>query len=412
MTILDSADDRKLADKIARMRDRGITVIAGLAANNHFANSTHYDLGVLSPGIDPAAPLVQSFLKKRISMIGELELAYELCRCPIIAITGSNGKTTTTGLTAAMLNVGGVKTVACGNISPAFSTVVGESEKLDVMTVEVSSFQLEAIRDFRPHIAVWMNLSPNHLDRYASVAEYRAAKLRIFENQTPEDFAVVNFCDELPSLTAKKITFSAYERGGDFDLREDVIFYHGRAVFEMAKAKLRGVHNAENIMAALGVGVAMGLDFERMRAPVCAFEAPPHRCEFVRNLDGVDYINDSKSTSLDAMEKALLAQDRPVILIAGGKNKGFGFDSLTGIVAKRVRAAILIGEMADKISDSWSGATPCQKAATVEEAVALARKTARSGEVVLFSPGTSSYDMFKNYVERGDRFRNATQALT
>ena len=310
-----------------------------------------------------------------------------------------------------MLTACGVKTLACGNISPAFSSVVQRSAKMDVMTLEVSSFQLERIERFAPHIAVWLNLSPNHLDRYASMNEYRTAKLRIFENQTTDDFVIVNYRDELPPLTAKKITFSAYETGGDFELRDGAICFHGRPVLDVTKAKLRGVHNVENMMAALAVGHVRGLSFELMAASVLQFSAPAHRCEHVRELDGINYINDSKSTSLDSLEKALLAQERPVVLIAGGKDKGFEFDSLTTIVAERARRVILIGEMADRIAKSWGESVPCEKAASLEEAVRMARGAARSGDVVLFSPGTSSYDMFQNYIQRGEQFRDLVQHL-
>jgi UDP-N-acetylmuramoylalanine--D-glutamate ligase len=300
--------------------------------------------------------------------------------------------------------------MASGNIGLPFATAVRRSHELDVMVLETSSFQLETIQHFRPHVAVWLNLSPNHLDRYRDMEEYRAAKLRIFEEQTTDDFAVVNAREQLPPLVAKKITFSAYTDDADFTLRGSVIHFRGQPVLDQAKTKLHGIHNAENLMAALAIGHALNVDFDRMAAAVLDYTAPAHRCEFVRELDGVRWINDSKSTNLDAMEKAILSQDRPIVLIAGGKDKGFEFDDIAPLVKERARCAVLIGEMKDRIAASWA-ATPTQKAATLEEAVALARAAAQPGDVVLFSPGTSSFDMFKNYGERGNLFKAAVKAL-
>jgi UDP-N-acetylmuramoylalanine--D-glutamate ligase len=409
VTVLDTAEENKLRKKIDALGAHGIRVIAGLAAEH---DPQSYDLSVLSPGIDPRAPLVQNLLRKRVAMIGELELAFEMCRCPIVAITGTNGKTTTTQLVAQMLNASGVKTVASGNIGPAFSARVQQSKELDMMTLEVSSFQLERIQRFRAHIAVWLNFTADHLDRYNSLAEYRAAKLRIFENQTAEDWAIVNYRDELPALRARAITFSAFAAGGDFDLREGTIFYHGTAVLPLAETHLRGAHNAENLMATLGVGVACGLDFAKMVPPLMAYRALPHRCEFVRSIDGVEYVNDSKGTNLDSVEKALISETRPVVLIAGGKDKGFGYEPLTDVVVSHCRAVVVLGEMADRIEALWGGRLPCFNAGrSLATAVELARSAAQPGDVVLFSPGTSSFDMFQNYADRGKQFRALVQSI-
>lgn len=409
VTVLDTAEANKLRRKIDALGVHDIRVIAGLAAER---DAQPYDLAVLSPGIDPAAPLVQNFLQRRIAMIGELELAYEMCYCPIVAITGTNGKTTTTQLVAEMLNACGVKTVASGNIGPAFSAKVRESAQLDTMTLEVSSFQLERIERFRAHVAVWLNFAPDHLDRYASMEEYYAAKVRIFENQTEDDWAVVKYGDKLPTLKAKTITFSAFAPGGDFELREGTILYRGDTVLHLKDTRLRGGHNAENLMAALGVGVAHGLEFTQMIRALCAYQPLPHRCELVRTVGGVDWVNDSKGTNLDSVEKALLSETRPVVLIAGGKDKGFEYDSLTSLVAQKCRAAVLLGEMADRIEALWRDRVPCLNAGrSLERAVELAAAQAQSGDVVLFSPGTSSFDMFKNYADRGNQFRALVQAL-
>lgn len=409
VTVLDSGDPAKLAAKQAELSVAGIAMITGPAADT---DSSRYDLGVLSPGIDPVVPLVKNFRAKEVELIGELEIADRLCGKPVIGITGTNGKTTTTQLIEAMLVGCGVKTVACGNISPAFSAKVREGRSLDIITVEISSFQLEEIRQFRPKIAVWLGFAPDHLDRYPNMEAYYAAKIRIFENQTSEDWAVVNFRDKLPELKARKITFSAYAQGGDFDLRDGVIHHHGTPVLAMRDTNLIGSHNAENLMAALGAGLAWGLSFEAMVEPLRAYRPLPHRCELVRTLDGVAYVNDSKATNLDSMEKALAGESRPVVLIAGGKDKGFEFDSVTSLVAAKCRCAVLIGDMADRIERMWAPKLPCYNAGrSLEEAVRIAHSQAQPGDLVLFSPGTSSFDMFKNYADRGEQFRRLARQL-
>lgn len=407
-TVLDTGEPARA--KVEALEARGIRVIAGPTA---FSHSARYDWAVLSPGIDPAVPLVRKFAEAGVPIVGELELAYRYCECPLIGITGTNGKTTTTQLVAAMLNACGVKTASAGNIGPAFSARVAESSTLDVMTLEISSFQLETVEEFHAEIVVWLNFAPDHLDRYPSMDEYYAAKIRIFERQTPEDFAIVNLRAELRPLAAQLITFSAFTPGGDFELREGVIHFRGEPVLALAETQLRGAHNAENLMAALGVGFARGLNFAQMKAPLCAYQPLPHRCEPVRTFEGVEWVNDSKGTNLDSVEKALLSETRPVVLIAGGKDKGFEYESLTELVVEKCRSAVVLGEMADRIEAIWGGRLPCRNVGrSLEQAVAAARAAARPGDVVLFSPGTSSFDMFRNYADRGNQFRSLVHALS
>jgi UDP-N-acetylmuramoylalanine--D-glutamate ligase len=409
VTVLDSAEENKLLKStIENLRDRGVTVHAGSAAGS---DSSPCDFVVLSPGIDPLSPLATKFSSRKIETIGELELGWRSVDSPVIGITGTNGKTTTTELLAQMLNACGQSTIACGNIGKPLCEVALEDRDLDVLTVEVSSFQLETIQTFRPSVSVWLNFAPDHLDRYRSVAEYRAAKLRIFENQTAEDVAVINAGESLPKIAARTVTFSAYANQADFRFEAGSIVYQSQPVLRMADLKLRGSHNIENVMAALAVGLARGLTFEQMLPPLHAYEPRPHRCEFVREVGGVAYINDSKATNLDAVEKALTAQDRKVVLIAGGKDKGFTFETLRPLVSEKSRAVILIGEMASRICQDWKDAVPCEIANSLADAVERAHAVARSGEVVLFSPGTSSFDMFKSYADRGDQFRALVHAL-
>lgn len=407
VTVCESNDTPALRDKAQSLKDHGVRVLIGQEAEN---DATQYDLAVLSPGIDPIAPLVQATLAKNIPIIGELELAYQECSCPVVAITGSNGKTTTTELTVKILEGCGLRTMASGNIGLPFATAVKNSLNLDVMVLEVSSFQLETIRTFRPKVAAWLNLSPNHLDRYPNVQEYRDAKLRIFDNQTEEDYIVVNALSELPPTRGRRITFSAVTDRADFTLQGSEIFLHGKRLIDQNDTHLHGVHNAENIMAAIGIGLALNLDAHEMAAAISDYTPPAHRCEFVRDLDGVRWVNDSKATNLDAMAKAIVSQNRPIILIAGGKDKGFEFDENTDLVRQKARAVILIGEMKHRIAESWKS-IPCHKAETLEEAVHKAKSLAQRGDVVLFSPGTSSFDMFRSYGERGDIFKTHVKNL-
>jgi UDP-N-acetylmuramoylalanine--D-glutamate ligase len=409
VTVFDSAPEDALKAKQVALADAGIELRGGDAANRL---DEVFSWGVLSPGIDPGTQLVKQFVKAGIPLVGELELAFQRCAAPIVAITGTNGKTTTTQLVETIFNAAGVSTVACGNISPAFSAKVGESQSLAVMTVEVSSFQLENIHGFAPKIAVWLNFTADHLDRYSSMQEYFQAKLRIFENQQSADWAVVNLRDNLPPLKARKITFSAFESGADFSLRNNVIHFHDLALLPLEKTQLRGSHNAENIMAALGVGHAWGLQWDSMIKAIAGYTPLPHRCELVGTIDGIDFVNDSKATNIDALEKALSSESRRVILIAGGKDKGFEFGSVTDLVAQKCASVLLIGEMAERIKQLWGHAVDCHYCESLGDAVYFARSLASPGDVVLFSPGTSSFDMFKNYADRGNQFRSIVQGMS
>jgi UDP-N-acetylmuramoylalanine--D-glutamate ligase len=410
VTVLDSGDPAPRRATADLLSSRGARVVLG---NDALRCAQEFDFAVLSPGIDPVVPLVRRPVEAGIPLLGEIELAFRSCRCPVVAVTGTNGKTTTTGLIAALLEAAGLRAEACGNIGLPFSEVAARSASLDAAVVEISSFQLETTDTFRPRVAVWTNFSANHLDRYPDVASYRAAKLRIFDRQTADDFAVVNARAELPALRARRVTFTA-ARGvdADFTLGEDeVILHHGSPVIAMAETRLRGPHNAENLMAALAAGLCLGAELDAMLPGARTCGAPPHRCEFVREIDSVTWVNDSKSTNLDALSQALRGQIGGVVLIAGGKNKGFDFAPVADLVKERVHDAVLIGEMRESIARDWAQAVPCHPVDSLEAAVDKARVLAKPGDAVLFSPGTSSFDMFRSYEERGDSFKNLTHHI-
>jgi UDP-N-acetylmuramoylalanine--D-glutamate ligase len=409
VTVLDSVESDALIEKARRLNQTGIQTILGKAAERADLRS---ELVVLSPGIDPQVELVQNFRRRGATLTGELELAYRFCHKPIVAITGTNGKTTTTQLIEMMLNGGGVRTIACGNIGMPFSEAISLQANIDVFTVEVSSFQLETISRFHPKVAVWLNFTPDHLDRYSSLQEYRRAKLRIFGQQGKDDFAIVNAQDSLPSLKAQQISFSAYNDAADLVCRENVIHFRGDPILPLGETRLAGVHNTENLMAALGVAHALGIEWDAAIPGLRRYRLLPHRCENVGEVDGVTFINDSKATNLDALVKALESAPRPVVLIAGGKDKGFEFDSIAALVERQVKHAVLLGEMAERIAKTWSIHLPCHVVPTLSEAVSTARRHAQPGDTILFSPGTSSFDMFKNYADRGNQFRQLVEELT
>lgn len=408
VTLLDASEAPAVRQRAEQLAGLGARAVLGAASGEVAAG---FDLAVLSPGIDAATPFVQRLASAGVPVWGEIELAFRFCECPVVAITGTNGKTTTTELTAALLKRAGWRVQACGNIGLPFSEAVVRSRALDALVVEVSSFQLETVHSFRPRVAVWTNFSANHLDRYAGLAEYRAAKLRIFGQQTGEDHAVVNARENLPPLRARLTTFSAFTDKADFTLREDTIAYGGSALLSLAETRLRGPHNAENLMAALGAGLRLGLDPQRMVPAARHYTPPPHRCEWVAEIDGVAWINDSKSTNLDALEQAIRSRRGGIVLLAGGKDKGFGFEPLADLVRERVRAAVLIGEMRHRIAAVWQDATDCRAADSLEAAVRLCGDLAQPGETVLFSPGTSSFDMFRSYEARGQAFKQLVQQL-
>jgi UDP-N-acetylmuramoylalanine--D-glutamate ligase len=402
----DGAGSARTAERAAALRARGVTVELG----REVSPVADFDFAVVSPGIDPQRPLVRTLREGNVPIMGELELASRFCACPMIAITGTNGKTTTTELVDALLRAGGKKTVASGNIGKAFSEAVRDCANLDLMVLEVSSFQLEEITEFRPRVSVHLNLTPDHLDRYATMNEYERAKWQIFRNQTGEDYAVVNTNLRLPELKAQRITFNAEGAAADYEWRDGWLVARGEKVLEQSRTNLIGRHNAENMLAALAVADLYDVPRAASIAALIAYRPLPHRCEMVAEIGGVLFINDSKATNIDALEKALMAMERPAVLLAGGKDKGLDFSGLRPLVRAKVRAAVLIGQMAEKLAATWTRDVPCHRASSLAEAVALCQELARPGDAVLFSPGCSSFDMFRDYEDRGNQFRELVEA--
>jgi UDP-N-acetylmuramoylalanine--D-glutamate ligase len=401
VTVRDARKNPGLEIEASELRAKGAVVELGVERHQDL----NFDLAVISPGIDPSTLLIDELRKKKIRVIGELELAYQFCGCPVVAITGTNGKSTTTELIAAVLKADGRRAVACGNLKPAFSRAMMDNPDVETAVVEVSSFQLEAIEKFKPRVSVYLNFTPDHLDRYATLDEYRQAKDQIFLNQGSEDFAVVNVGCKYPDFKAKRITFSALGEKADYEFKGGWLMARGEKVLQQCETNLKGPHNAENQLAAIAVADILNVSRAKMAQALCEYKALPHRCEVVGVIDGVTFINDSKATNPDSLEKAIMGQEGGLVLIAGGKDKGFDFSGLRELVAKKVKHVVLIGEMKDKLYQSWSTAVSCHFARDLGEAVSLSRGFSQSGDVVLFSPGCSSYDMFKNFEDRGDQFR-------
>jgi UDP-N-acetylmuramoylalanine--D-glutamate ligase len=379
------------------------------------------DLLVVSPGVDLRLPLFTRARATGIPMWSEVELAYRLTTARFLAVTGTNGKSTTTSLLGAMVEAAGLPGVVAGNIGTALCEVVPALTSSHWVVAELSSFQLETIVEFRPHVAVLLNLAPDHLDRYDSVEDYYAAKARIFLNQTPDDFAVLNADDPLVVRYAQGIRsrlrlFSRLRTVGDGSfLRGDrlVVRRDGRSepVCETSRIRIQGVHNVENSLAAAAAASAVGVPAGAMASALSSFPGLPHRLELVAEVDGVRYVNDSKGTNVGAVVKSLEGYEGGLILIAGGKDKGGDFTPLRPLVETRVKTMILIGQARAKIRAHLDGACPMEEAASLEAAVERAAQIAAPGETVLLSPACASFDMFRDFEERGEVFRRAVRGL-
>ena len=364
------------------------------------------DLLVVSPGIDTYGPYVAAFAAHAGEVLGEVELAARYYAGQIVGITGTNGKTTTTELVARMLAQAGLGGAPCGNYGVPFAEIVVPDLPPAAVALELSSFQLETIRTLHPVVAVWLNFAPDHMDRYPTVEAYRAAKLRIFENQTSADTAVVRSGENLPPLAARVVTFSTTDESAEWFSAGQMILHRGEVVLDLTKdTSLRGLHNAENTMAAMAACQALGVPLALMGQALHGYAPPAHRCELIRTLDGVEYLNDSKATNLHALESALRSQTRPVVLLVGGKDKGLDYAPVLPLLRTKALACITFGQIARPLAELFATAVTTQAVTTLAEAVAAARLLAPRGSSILLSPGTSSFDQFSGYEQRGEMFR-------
>ncbi len=366
------------------------------------------DLVILSPGIECDIPWTLAFCEaKSALLIGETEFAYRYFKGQIIAITGTNGKTTTTALIEHILKSSGKNAVACGNYGLPLSEVVMMDKPADYAVLEVSSFQMETIVDFKPQVAIWLNFAPDHMDRYTKVEDYFTAKKQVFRNMGADELVVMQKDSPIGDLPCKQLDFSAFEDGATLSYQDGCIMECGQAIVNLNKTRLYQAHNAENSMAALLSCRAMGLSDAQIQDGISSFIPPSHRCEMVAEFDRVLWLNDSKSTNLHSTEAALRSQTRPCILIVGGKDKGLEYTDMGDLLKSKVKLCICFGQIADQLMTSLSPFCPCERAEIVQECVTIAHAQAKSGDVVLFSPGTSSFDQFTGYVQRGQCFRDA-----
>jgi UDP-N-acetylmuramoylalanine--D-glutamate ligase len=418
VTVSDTKSGDELRNEIPALLDHGITVETGGHGERTFRGQ---DLIVVSPGVPVDAPLLVQARAMGEAVIGEIELAAKFLPGPIVAITGSNGKTTTTTLTGEILAAGGVPTLVGGNIGTPAISLVERTRPETVIVLEVSSFQLETIQTFRPKVAVVLNVTPDHLDRHRTFEAYGDAKARMFENQTGEDFAVLNeddpTCVAMAARTRaqvfwfsrhKEVKQGAWVRGGNIVFRDGS---QQREIMQVSEIPLKGAHNLENVLAAVCAGALMGCSPEKIRQAVRDFKAVEHRLEFVATIRGVDYYNDSKATNVDATIKALESFPANIHLILGGKDKGSDYTVLNNLLRQRVKRVYTIGAAAAKI-ESQVKDVEVVHAETLESAVRKANAVAQSGDVVLLAPACASFDQFKNYEQRGQVFKQIVQTLS
>lgn len=396
------------ADPKAFCKDETLEFVPGATEDD--ARAFAADVVVLSPGIEADIPWTLAFAAAGAPVIGEIELGYHFYKGRLIAITGTNGKTTTTALIEHILTQAGHSAKACGNYGFPFCELPLMETQAEFAVLEVSSFQMETVIDFRPDVAIWLNFAPDHMDRYRKVEDYYNAKRRIFENMDAGQLAVVRVGEKLPGLLPQRVEFSSVSAAGQLSYTGTDICEDGRVLCPLGDTLMSQAHNAENCMAAILACRAVGVADETIFAGIRSFCPPHHRCEIVADKNGVLWLNDSKSTNLHSTEAAVRSQNRPIILLAGGKDKGLDYTPVNPMLREKARLCVVFGQIADQLESTFSPVCRTIKVRTVPEAVTVAAQQAREGDVVLFSPGTSSFDQFTGYVQRGQCFRDAVTA--
>ena len=416
VTVTDQAPPENLAD--FRRDIQGLGVVEDLGVPQ--PRWQGFDAIVLSPGVPPELPWLAAARAAGLPVVGELEVAAPFIRRPLLAVSGTNGKTTTTTLLGELLTASSIKTLVGGNIGTPVVSLLAQQEDADLLVLEVSSFQLDTAPSFHPQAAALLNLTPDHLDRYADYDAYLASKASLFRRQEAGDLQVLNADD--PAVAGLDRGLSrVYYFSATRPLATGAWLNHaalkvrlagGREeTFPLANLRLQGRHNLENIMAALLLALDAGADPESCRQVLAAFRGLPHRLEFVADLKGVSFYDDSKGTNVGAVATSLAHFDRPVILIAGGRDKDSDFSLLNDLIAARVKALVLLGETRERLARVWQGLAPIYLADDMADAVAQAWSLARPGEVVLLSPACASFDMFRDYAHRGQTFQNLVREL-
>ena len=417
VTATDARTENEIGEAIAPLRAAGVCLELGGHRENSFLEQ---DLIVPSPGVPADAPLLQAARAKGVTIWSEVELADRFLRGFLIGITGSNGKTTTTSLIDHILKNAGFSTILAGNIGTPLIARVDQTSGDSITIVELSSFQLELIATFRPNISVFLNLTPDHLDRHHTLEAYGRAKARIFENQTEADSAVLNADDPATTPLApatprvywfsrkQRVAQGAFVRGTEIMFRQDG---QEEAVLHLMDIPLAGTHNVENVLAAVAAARLAGAEPAAIAKGVGTFAGVEHRLEFVAEIRGVRYYNDSKATNVDATLKALDAFPGRILIVLGGKDKGSDYTVLQKPLREKAILALLIGAAAEKIENQITGSVAIERAGTIERAVEIASHAARPGDVVLLAPACASFDQFQNYEHRGRVFKELVHQL-
>ncbi len=416
--LIDESPTPKAVNSLQELKDLNISCRFGCI---NFDVLNDAELFILSPGISIQHPFVQAALKMKIRVESELELGSKNIHCHIIAITGTNGKTTVTTLIDSIMYDAGIMSSVAGNIGKAISQVAAESfveDEKSVVVAEVSSFQLETIDTFHPHIALILNITPDHMDRYADFEEYKKAKFIITKNQTPIDFLILNYddkhCMDLVRDTKATVNFfsSTYEvPEGAFvkDGKIFVKFHENIYIMEVNEIPLPGKHNLENVLASALAAFIAGVNPEVIRKSVMNFKGVEHRIEFCGEISGVRFFNDSKATNLDSLKVALESFKEPIILIAGGRGKETGYAQLLPLLKDHVKKLITLGEKAETLEKEWGISVPFVRANDMQEAVDISIKASSAGDIILLSPGHKSFDLYNNYEERGKHFKDSVK---
>ncbi len=416
--VSDAGGEFKLADSISKLKEQQIDFEIG----NHSDKVFDCDLIVVSPGVPSDAEVVINAKAKGIKIISELELAASFCKGNIIAITGTNGKTTTTSLCEHVFNTCGHKTYAAGNIGTAFSEIALDVKENEFVALEVSSFQLDMIDEFKPKIAMILNITPDHLNRYENKFEnYISSKLRIYKNQNESDYFILNYdskplTDSMTEHKSKSVYFSTKDEqlNGSYLLNDRIIYNeNGELKFSCSvnDINLKGEHNYANAMAVINAAKIFGFDNEKIKEGLKTFKGVEHRLEQVREIDGVLFINDSKATNVDSVWYALRSFDNPIFLILGGQDKGNDYNQIKELVVEKVKKIFAIGSSADKIFNFFHSFIKVELKPSLEDVVITANNEAREGDIILLSPACASFDMFDNYEHRGKVFKEAVNKL-
>jgi UDP-N-acetylmuramoylalanine--D-glutamate ligase len=416
--VSDMADEGKINRSVEVLKHNEIDYETG----RHSDKVYECDLMVVSPGVPSNAEVIINAKMKNIKVISEIELASSFCKGTVIAITGTNGKTTTTSLCGHVFNTCGYTTHTAGNIGLAFSEIVLDVKEDEFVALEVSSFQLDLIDTFKPKVAVLLNITPDHLNRYENRLEnYIDSKLRIYKNQDKKDYLIINKDDVniknyITFYNSRSYCFSLSEgqNNGCYLFKDQIIFNRDsqlKFAFNIAEMSLRGEHNYANAMAVIIAAKIFDFDNDKIREGLKTFKGVEHRLEIVRELEGVKYVNDSKATNVDSVWYALRSFDQPIFLILGGQDKGNDYNQIKDQVLDRVKKIYAIGSSAEKIFNFFHSLIKVEIKISLEDAVISSSKEARSGEVILLSPACASFDMFDNYEHRGKVFKEAVNNL-